>query len=416
MLPLFTDVATGAKPSLLILCVLIDVLVPAFCVHAAENQPAGRPVIEYLGTAEISGNSVDLSGLSDQLENGEPHNRLGGISALEYTGKGSLYIALPDRGPDDGATGYACRFHLLDITVSPGHQDPVVAGLKQTNFFVDPMGRKFSGSSAVLDATSALAGRLDPEGCRHSADGTIYVSDEYGPHLLAFDMQGREIRRYGLPDHLMVAHRSALKDDEIARNLSGRASNRGMEGLAISPDQTRLYGIMQSSLLQDAVKKRSGKVHGQYARIVEVDIASGDVREFAYPMADSSYGVSEILACGPGQFLVLERDSEPGTDAAFRQLVWIDLKDAVDISSEDKLPADHLPAGIRPVLRRPFLDFLSPDFPLAGPAMPEKIEGITFGPALPDGRKLLLVSVDNDFEAARPTLIWAFAFDPSVLN
>ena len=123
MVRFLTDPDTGGNRLSSILCVFLSSLVSAFCAHAAENQSAGRSLIEYLGTAEISGDRVDRSGLSNNLENGEPHSRLGGISALEYTGKGSLYIALPDRGPDDGATGYACRFHLLDITVSPseGH-------------------------------------------------------------------------------------------------------------------------------------------------------------------------------------------------------------------------------------------------------------------------------------------------------
>jgi hypothetical protein len=42
--------------------------------------------------------------------------------------------------------------------------------------------------------------------------------------------------------------------------------------------------------------------------------------------------------------------------------------------------------------------------------MPEKIEGLTFGEVLPDGRRTLLVATDNDFESASDSLIWVFAF------
>jgi hypothetical protein len=42
--------------------------------------------------------------------------------------------------------------------------------------------------------------------------------------------------------------------------------------------------------------------------------------------------------------------------------------------------------------------------------MPEKIEGLTFGEVLPDGRRTLLVGTDNDFESASNSLIWVFAF------
>ena len=41
--------------------------------------------------------------------------------------------------------------------------------------------------------------------------------------------------------------------------------------------------------------------------------------------------------------------------------------------------------------------------------MPEKIDGLTFGPNLRDGRKTLLVSTDNDFDSGSPSLIWVFA-------
>ena len=40
--------------------------------------------IEFVGTARIPGDARDLSGDAALLENGEPRNRLGGFSALDY--------------------------------------------------------------------------------------------------------------------------------------------------------------------------------------------------------------------------------------------------------------------------------------------------------------------------------------------
>jgi hypothetical protein len=54
---------------------------------------------------------------------------------------------------------------------------------------------------------------------------------------------------------------------------------------------------------------------------------------------------------------------------------------------------------------------LSPKFALAGSSFPEKIEGLAFGPDLADGRRLLVVAVDNDFIAEKPILLHAFAVD-----
>jgi hypothetical protein len=39
--------------------------------------------------------------------------------------------------------------------------------------------------------------------------------------------------------------------------------------------------------------------------------------------------------------------------------------------------------------------------------LPEKIEGMAFGPDLPDGRLLLLLTVDNDFRADVPIRVFA---------
>jgi hypothetical protein len=46
--------------------------------------------------------------------------------------------------------------------------------------------------------------------------------------------------------------------------------------------------------------------------------------------------------------------------------------------------------------------------------MPEKIEGLTFGEDLPDGRRTVLVGTDNDFESTADSLIWVFAFAPPI--
>ena len=52
------------------------------------------PRIEFIGTASIPGDASDLSGDAALLENGEPRNRLGGFSALDFSGKGNIYAAL----------------------------------------------------------------------------------------------------------------------------------------------------------------------------------------------------------------------------------------------------------------------------------------------------------------------------------
>jgi len=373
-------------------------------VDATEKQ-----AIEFLGTASIPGDAVDLSGDTALLQNGEPRNRLGGFSALEYSGEGMLFASLSDRGPDDGAVDYHCRVQWLELDLSDAPASSINATVRRTIIFTDSEERRFSGSSAAIQATKELGHRLDPEGFRFGSDGSMYVSDEYGPHLIQFTADGRELKRFQLPDHFLVATPDADKKKENSLNQTGRASNRGLECLAVSEDGKHLVALMQGPLLQDGTRTDKGIVVGRNCRLVQLELATGKTKEFVYKLESQDHGNSEIVAFGLNQYLVLERDSESGKSAGYRKLIQIDLSHATDVTKMDKLPAGDLPSDIVPVERSVYLDFLAPEWKLAGAAMPEKIEGLTFGPTLADGRKTLLVGTDNDFESKAASHIWVFA-------
>jgi hypothetical protein len=182
--------------------------------------------------------------------------------------------------------------------------------------------------------------RLDPEGMRVSNDGlSVFISDEYGPYVYQFSrITGMRIRSFKLPDSFYVTDLQPVGSTEIADNTSGRVANKGMEGLAITPDGRSLVGIMQNSLIQDGGSK------GTLLRIVTIDIASGKVtHQFGYLLTAGS-GVSEICAINNHEFLVDERDGTgreanvpPGnsTKAKVKQLFKIDLANAIDISGLD---------------------------------------------------------------------------------
>lgn len=115
------------------------------------------------------------------------------------------------------------------------------------------------------------------------------------------------------------------------------------------------------------------------------------------------------------EFLVDERDSKGGKQAQVKKLFLIDLEGASDVSGRDTLPKDSLPEGVVPVKKKLFLDLLEERHHLAGPDFPAKIEGLAFGPDLPDGRHLLIITSDNDLKANEPTWIYAFAIDKDSL-
>ncbi|MBT5017828.1 MAG: esterase-like activity of phytase family protein, partial [Planctomicrobium sp.] len=331
----------------------------------------------------------------------------GGISAMEYTGQGNSFIALPDRGPDDGAVAYHCRFHTVEIEVDPA-TSTVTPKLTKTTFLTNEMGHRFPGAAIAYSATDSFGSRLDPEGVRLSANGNMFLSDEYGPHLFEFSLDGKQVREFEIPQRYLIKTPGVTKADENGANSWGRSCNRGMEGLALSPNGKFLYGIMQSPLLQDSARDELGKPYGLNCRILKVDVATGDNSEYLYKLDDQNNKLNEIMAINDHEFLVIERDGLPGEGAQFKKIMKIDLTEASEIQHLNKLPATKLPQKIRPVKKEVYIDMLAPCFGLAGANMPEKLESLTFGQTLSDGSRTLFVVSDNDFAADATTKFYVF--------
>ena len=375
------------------------------------GSPA-RAEITLLGEARIAGDSLDQSGLTGEFDNGIPHNRFGGISAIEHVA-GDDYILLSDRGPNDGAVPYATRYHLSTIKI-PTDGSPPTIQVTATHLLTKGSGHPLIGAANALKKGEENPGRLDPEGCRlvrrPGEEALLALSDEYGPRVDLFNMSGKRVQKLKVPGKFESDSPSADADTEARDNTHGRQPNSGFEGLAVSPDWKTLYAILQKPLLQDG-EIEDDKVIGQLNRILRIDLASGDTAEFVYPLESLKTGVSEILCVDERRALVLERDSGAGDNARVKRLTLIDFDGATDVSEVKTLPSqsDDLPSEIRPVAKRPFLDMLEPRFGIVGDQTPAKFEGLAFGPDLADGRKALLVAVDNDFVKENPTRIYVFA-------
>ena len=108
------------------------------------------------------------------------------------------------------------------------------------------------------------------------------------------------------------------------------------------------------------------------------------------------------------RFLVLERDSNSGESAKIKRIYLADATGASDISQASSIRQGP-PEGSVVLGKTLLIDLLNPAYGFSGAAAPEKPEGITWGPKLPDGRRLLMLCFDNDFEPTKPTILAAFA-------
>ena len=412
---------------------VVTLITSTLCFSAANSQllPAG---ITLIGKGVISGSALDKSGLTGNIcqasapANCVPGAIFGGFgSDISYTGHDNVFIAAPDRGPFDGLTDvpYLDRFYFLHITTDLGAAFPNIRTvLLDTRFLKNQNGENFVGAAGSFVVNDELATlRLDPEGIRVSPHGTFYISDEYGPYLFEFNRQGHLLRRIEIPSKFFISTPSADPNAELLANTAGRQGNRGMEGLAISPDGTTLFGIMQNALIQDnGLNPGTTDRLGLNNRILKIDLVTGETHEYVYVLdaINRGQGVCEILAINDHEFLVVERDNrsilQTPPQAPTRKTIYkINLTGATDVSGIASLPAGALPAGVTPVSKQLFINLLDAELNLAA-TIPEKIEGLAWGPDLPDGRHVLYVISDNDLNPSLATQIYAFAIDPSLVN
>jgi len=439
------------------------------------NAQTSQPVLIAVGdlTRTEAGSFTDLSGLSSTLENGNPANILGGLgSGIAWAG-GHTFLALPDRGPNainfadvneglalDNTVTYIPRFHTITMELHEnkdgGLPFTLVPRLHSTTLLysadslvygaanpalnipsgvpLENTGFKhfFTGRSDAFDPNQTsgnpLDARMDSEGIRVSNDGQhVYISDEYGPYVYEFERAtGRRTRAFELPAHLFVSKLNSIGATEISGNTSGRTANKGMEGLAITPDGKTLVGIVQAALIQDAAQ---GKAAKKVLRIEVMDIASGKtIHEFAYGLTDGS-GVSEIVALNNHEFLVDERDGDGrgnGDAAVVKEIFKIDLDNAVDVSNMD---GTH--AAANAVKKTLFLDvvkaLVNAGFDPGN--IPAKLEGVALGHDIHQGgvkMHTLWIANDNDFLATvpdpnnvqipNPNQFFVFGFTDEALN
>ncbi len=360
--------------------------------------------VELVAIGTISGTASDQSEATGQLEEGTPTNQIGGFSAIEYSGRDDRYWVLADRGPADGAASYPCRIQSIELKVDVETHilRPRVVG---TVMLRDKSGKPLLGSlKDVPEARFERGIALDPEGLRVTSEGEFIVSDEYGPSLDFFAPTGDRIKSWELPKWMRLTRESNL---ELAKD--GAMPNRGLEGLAISADQASIVAAMQGPLIQDSYSDGK-KRFGNYVRLIQMPLnGEGQYRQFLYPLSHKKSGISEILAYDESRYLLLERDGEVRPDADYKAIYLAKLDSATDVASYEKVPSRDLPPNVLAVEKELFIDLLDERWAIPKKHLLEKPEGLAWGPMLRDGRRLLVVCFDNDFQSEVESLFLAFA-------
>ncbi|MBU6303154.1 MAG: alkaline phosphatase D family protein, partial [Verrucomicrobia bacterium] len=345
---------------------------------------------------------------------------LGSISDLQITGwtrnqdgtYSGAFQSLPDRGFNSASifSNYAARINTFNFTFTPYTASTPTTSQNQiamtfagsTRFTYDHDGNSStapvyttglladagttlfgtsvpvrSGNSTQSDGTVNNRLTLDSEGLildsRPGKAGSGWIGDEYGAYIYHFNASKQIDGQVQLPAALIPRDSGGnvyFKDSPA--NTSGRRVNQGMEGIAQSPDGTRLFGLMQSALMQDS--GASGNQNRVFTRLVVYDITGSDtpndpVQQYVIqlPAVDSSgsstngsavdrtAAQSAIIALNNTQLLILSRDGNGrGASGApvFKSVLLADLSGATNIdgtydsAGAAVAPANSLTAGV----------------------------------------------------------------------
>jgi hypothetical protein len=326
---------------------------------------------------------------------------VGGLSGIDYDGVHGDWVLISDDRSDHNPARYYRAQLRYDDKGFTSVAVTAVATLRQPDGSAYPSGKQ-AAAGAVVPDLEAL--RVDPH------DGSIWYTSEgdvalgLPPFVRRAAPDGRFQFELPLPSLFNVD-----KDKRF-----GPRENQAFEGLSFAPDGKTLWVALEGPLYQDgpaptvaagAVNRithftRDGAVLGQYVYPLDpLPAAPGQGKN-----ADN--GISEMLAIGPTRLLALERagiQNDAGVYHTYVRLHEIDTAGATDVSQLTTLAG----AAYRPVRKRLVLDLNAISLPRV-----DNLEGMAFGPRLPNGHASLVLISDDNFSDKQVTQVLVFEVIP----
>lgn len=354
--------------SLLLSCFL------SLCVNAQQQWVSG---LRFLGEYSLP--------RSWKFEN----TVVGGLSGIDYDSARQQYYLLSD----DRSARNAARFYTAQIRFSATGIDTIiftgVTTLKQADGSTYPSINRDASKTPDPEAIryNPLQEQLvwTSEGERITDAAHTVLTD---PGIFIMDSTGRLQDQFPLPDNL---HMQATE--------KGPRQNAVLEGLTFTPDHKLLFTNVEEPLYEDGPRAGLTDNHA-LIRLYKFNAETHEhTGEYAYklePVARAAKpadgvqmnGASDILAIDSAHLLVLERSFSAGHLAFAVRIFMADISKAENIQYNSSLkakPTAH-PASKRLLVD---LDKL--------PLYIDNIEGMTFGPKLPNGHATLLCVADNNF-------------------
>ncbi|MFA6044870.1 MAG: esterase-like activity of phytase family protein [Phycisphaerales bacterium] len=323
--------------------------------------------------------------------------QVGGLSGISYDAATNSFFSISD----DRSQINPARFYNLSINLADGALNNGDVSFNSVTTLLRP------------DGTAFPTFALDPEGIAVAPNGDLFVSSEgdtsrgIQPFINRFSRTtGQQVQALPVPSKFLVGN-----------PVSGVRNNLAFETLTLSPNGNSLFTATENALVQDG--PAADVTTGTPSRILRYDLNSSQpAQEFVYVTdavaeptnpagAFATNGLVDMLALSDHSFLALERSFSVGAQGAggtgnIIKLFQVELNGATDVSGLDALGA---PGSYTSVTKTLLLNLSDLGIAL------DNIEGLSFGPTLPNGQRSLILVSDNNFSATQFTQFVAFGVD-----
>lgn len=324
---------------------------------------------------------------------------VGGLSGIDYDAKNNRYFMICDDRSDKNPA----RFYTAKISFTEKGIDTVqiigVDNLLQSNGTVYPSNKQDPRHTPDPEAIryNPITKQLvwSSEGERIVKTTNVVLED---PSVNVISTNGSFIDSFSLPPNL-VMHSTE----------NGPRQNGVLEGMSFADNYKTLFANVEEPIYEDGPRADVTDNHA-YIRILKFDVMSRkNIAQYAYPLSPVAYppvpadafrinGVPDILNLGNNKLLVIERSFSTGRLANTIKVFEVDLSKANDISNVALKGNDNFtPASKKLLLNMDDLGIYI-----------DNIEGVTFGPQLPNGHKTLLFIADNNFAVVEKSQVLLF--------
>lgn len=373
----------------------VSVAVFLFSCHAGKpvtSKPSSVKSINYLGEYIIPYNQ--------QFKN----TTIGGLSGVDYDRENDLfYLICDDWSQTNPARFYTARIFCTGKGIDSVRFDDMVHLLRTDGTFYpgakedpyhtpDPEAIRFNPLQKRLVWTS--------EGERLITKDSAILQD---PAIRRIGREGEHLDTFPLPEQIhMYATERGLRRNGV------------FEGLSFADGYNNLYVSIEEPLYEDGARAATGD-SSAWVRLLKYDVNKKILlAEYAYqvdpvvrmPVPANGHkinGVSEILEIGKNKLLFVERSYSAGrTDCSIRLYIG-DVSQATNIAAIYSLKEQKNFAPVRKTLLFN-MDKLG--------MFIGNIEGVSFGPLLPNGHQTLIFVADNNFRATEKTQLLLFEIKP----